>query len=281
MKEIIPLLCYDIIFKSVFMHQENILGKMVSDITGLNYNLLKDNLILEVNELPIHRKNEKAKRCDFVLKVEKDTIIDLELNRHYYIGLESKNISYLFKLFSTASEKGEKYNDNLMVLQINLNCFHKRNILSDDPLFGYHFREDFSHELYCKSVGIYDLDIVKCYELYYNKEKEDIPNYVRWGALLYCKSIEEIPDIAKGIITSEERNKIMVKINQLTREDLFMTQEEAQRWDEWEQNSIYNDAFNQGIELMIKNMLKKNIPIEDIAEIAGKNVEEIAKYVKN
>ncbi len=55
----LPLLCYDVIFKSVFQNQENILGKMISDITGIDYTLLKDNLILETNELPIDKKKRK------------------------------------------------------------------------------------------------------------------------------------------------------------------------------------------------------------------------------
>ena len=32
----LPLLCYDVIFKSVFQNQENILGKMISD-EGMTY----------------------------------------------------------------------------------------------------------------------------------------------------------------------------------------------------------------------------------------------------
>ena len=34
-----PLMCYDVIFKSVFMNNENILAKMISDITNIDYNL--------------------------------------------------------------------------------------------------------------------------------------------------------------------------------------------------------------------------------------------------
>ena len=45
---------------------------MISDITGINYELMKDNLTLEVNELPISKKNEKAKRCDFIVKIIND-----------------------------------------------------------------------------------------------------------------------------------------------------------------------------------------------------------------
>ena len=86
-KEKLPLLCYDTIFKSVFQNEENILGKMISDITGIDYALLKDNIVLETNELPIHKRNEKFKRCDFIIKVDDQMILSLELNRQSHTGL--------------------------------------------------------------------------------------------------------------------------------------------------------------------------------------------------
>ena len=73
----LPLLCYDIVFKSVFTNQENLLAKMISDITGIDYELLKDNIILETNELPISKNNEKAKRCDFIIRMKNNNIINL------------------------------------------------------------------------------------------------------------------------------------------------------------------------------------------------------------
>lgn len=117
------LLCYDVIFKAMFIKNENIIAKMVSDITGLDYGILKDNIILETNELPVSRQNEKAKRCDFILRIGKDNIINLELNHYSHTGMIVKNLSYLFKLFSLSFKSGDEYNDNLIVTQININCF--------------------------------------------------------------------------------------------------------------------------------------------------------------
>ena len=54
----IPILCTDIIFKSIFIDMESIIIKFIYDITG--YKL--DNIILTINEIPITRKNEKFKR---------------------------------------------------------------------------------------------------------------------------------------------------------------------------------------------------------------------------
>ena len=63
--------------------------KMISDITGIDYELLRDNVILETNEIPISRKNEKFKKCDFVIRVGRDMILNLELNKNSYTAQES------------------------------------------------------------------------------------------------------------------------------------------------------------------------------------------------
>jgi len=72
---------------------------MISDITGIDYELLKDNIVLETNDLPIAKSNEKAKRCDFIIRIGNGNIINLELNNHKYSGVKVKNLSYLLVIF--------------------------------------------------------------------------------------------------------------------------------------------------------------------------------------
>lgn len=36
-------MCYDISMKAIFIDEINILAKMISDITGIDYKMLKDN----------------------------------------------------------------------------------------------------------------------------------------------------------------------------------------------------------------------------------------------
>ena len=295
-----PLLCYDAVFKSVFTGNENMLAKMISDITGLDYYLLEDNIILETNELPIKRKNEKFKRCDFIVRFGKDQIINIELNRQSYMGLIVKNLSYVFHIFSTNAKKGEQYNNNFKITQINLNYFGENN----KELSKYQIREEDTNTIYSNNICIYELNIAKCHDLYYNKDRKDIPNYIKWGALLSCKKLEDIPLITEGILPLESRDIIMDKLESITNDDVFMTELEAQKWDEWEKKSIYNDGLNtgisqgisrgieqgisqgisQGIEqntiTTIKSMLKKEMSYEDISDITNKTIDEI-KEIEN
>lgn len=149
-----------------------------------------------------------------------------------------KNLSYLFHLFSASSKKGEEYNDNLIITQINLNCFKDKEG-ENNPLKRYSLREDNTNKLYIKNIAIYDLNIVKCHEIYYNEDnKETLPNYIKWGAFIFYKELEKIPDILKSFLTEKEKKIIMAGLNKLTHEDLFYTEEEALEWEEWERRSI-------------------------------------------
>ena len=170
-------MCYDIVFKAVFMEEENILAKLVADVTGIDYYILEDNIILEVTELPISKMDEKAKRCDFVLRILDNMIINLELNSFKYNGLMIKNLSYLASIFAGSTKKKKKYNEDLIVMQLNLNCYEKN---TDNALSQYQLQEVNTHKLYCKNISIFDLNVEKCNELYYNLDnKGDIPNYAR------------------------------------------------------------------------------------------------------
>ena len=133
---------------------------MISDITGIDYLLLKDNIILETNELPISRKNEKFKKCDFIIRVGKDMILNLELNKNSYSELLIKNLSYIFNLYGTVTKKGNNYNKNLKVVQININCFKDKFYEKNIPLTDFKLSNIDSNEVLTDSLIIYMLNIV-------------------------------------------------------------------------------------------------------------------------
>lgn len=284
-----PFMCYDLVMKAVFTDEVNILAKMVADITGIDYKVLENNTILETNEIPINNLNEKAKRCDFILRISKDRIINLELNSSYYPGLIIKNLSYLFGIFSNATKKSEEYNENLLTIQVNLNCYDKN---TDESLERYQLQEVNSHKLYLKNITIFNLNVVKCLELYYNLDNlEDVPKYIKWGALIYNRDLNKIPDIVDGIMTIDERNKIMSKIEKLTKDDKFMSELEALKMLEWEEKSKMTYVKNLGIvegeikgkeettKELILSMLDNKLSLDMISKITNKSIDEIKKII--
>lgn len=282
-----PFLLYDPVFKSIFTGNENILGKMISDITGFNYLFLENNIYLDTNELSIDRFNEKFKRCDFIVRVDDDNIINLEINTKTYPGYLIKNLSYIFHIFKTNSVKGDKYNDNLEVTQININNFSN----GDKSLSKYYLKEDESNELYTRSLQIFDLSVVKCKEIYYNNLRKEVPRYIKWGALLSCKldEIDKMEKILGELLLEKEVRIIMDKINKLKDDSLFMSDVERLAWEEWEYNSIVADAENKGMEKgmekntidVIKSMLNNGLSYDVIAKITNKSIEDIKSIEKD
>lgn len=288
-------MCYDIIFKSVFINNENILAKMISSITGIDYNVFKDNIRLETNELPISRRNEKAKRCDFIVKVDKSTIVNLELNRQDLKTNVVKNLSYAFSLFATHASKGEEYDEKFKVMQININCY-KHNL---DALMQYYISAKGRNDInYINNFVIYSLNVYKCNEMYYNYINEkDIPDYVRWGSLIYCEDFTQIPKITKGILTFDERIMIMDKLDKLQNDEHIMSEVEALKQADWYEKSVYTEGKNIGREEgleegrekgktettinIIKAMLNNKLDIDLISKITNKTKEEILEIKEN
>ena len=282
----LPLLCNDVIFKSIFTGLEFILEKLIYDITGDND--IKD-ITLNFNEIPIVRDKEKFKRCDFLIKKD-NTIYNIELNSSYYDTLIIKNTSYIFSLFASDTSKGDEYNKDLEVIQININNFTKPNF--NKPVLDYKIMNENYGNVYLDSLKIWDLDIVKCKKLYYN-ERIRKRRYLKWGALFSCDNIEEMRPIIGELLTKRESDIFMEKINKITSDNYIMSEAEALRLDDMFRRSIRREGEeiginkgkilglaegkNLGIEETVKNMLKNNDTYEYISKITGKSIKDIMK----
>ena len=282
-----PFICYDSVFKALFMDEVNILTKMVSDITGMDYEILENNITLETNELPVNSLKEKVKKCDFILRIDKNKILNIELNASYYTGLLIKNLAYLCNIFSRVTKKSDKYDENLNVIQLNLNCYEKNK--AKDVLEEYKLQNIKTHEIYSENISILSLDIVKCHDIYYNDDnKEKLPEFIKWGTFIYNRNYDMIPSILNGLISERQVKKIMDKIDKLTNDSLFMSELEKEEWAVWEENSklayAKDEGISQGIEQntkeMILSMIKNKIDIETISKITNKTIEEINQIIK-
>ena len=282
-----PFVCYDSVFKALFMDEVNILTKMVYDITGIDYEILENNITLETNELPVNSLKEKVKKCDFILKIDKNNILNIELNASYYTGLLIKNLAYLCNIFSRVTKKSDKYDENLNVIQLNLNCYEKNK--AKDVLEEHKLQNIKTHEIYSENISILSLDIVKCHDIYYNDDnKEKLPDFIKWGTFIYNRNYDMIPSILNGLISERQVKKIMDKIDKLTNDSLFMSELEKEEWAVWEENSklayAKDEGISQGIEQntkeMILSMIKNKIDIETISKITNKTIEEINQIIK-
>ena len=283
-----PILCYDVIFKSIFCNLEDILNKFIFDINGEKFH----KITLGMNELPIQRKNEKFKRCDFIINTDKNIIINIELNHQNSKSLLVKNTSYIFELFSTYTSKSNQYIEKLKIIQININYFSKFK----KYLLDYKIQNSSYGLVYFDGLKIFDLDIEKCKYLYYN-------NYIRkkralkWGALFASASIEEMKPILEELLTKKEVYRFMETIKKITRYHHIVDEKEALRLDDKFRKSLYNEGIEEGKEIgfdngkkigfdngknsIIKSMINHKLDYNTILAISGKSIEEIKEIEKN
>ena len=274
----IPILCYDPVFKSIFMKHPKILSKFIYDITGNSL----DNINLVSNELPITRQGEKFKRCDFIVK-DNNKIYNIELNSSYSKTLLIKNTSYIFSLFSTNASIGEKYNKDLEVIQININNFSRFN----RPVLDYQIMNSNYYCVYLDSLKIYDLDIVKCNKLYYNGRVRK-RNYLKWGALFSCTTIEDMKPILDKILTKKESERMIEDLYNLEAPGKVISEAEAMRLDDMFRRSLKEEGIEEGIEKgkkqntidMIKSMILNHTEYNFISKVSGKSISYI-KEIEN
>ena len=221
------ILTYDIGFKSVFGRSTELMSRLISTITGINYDLLKDNMILIVNEIPVIKKNEKLKRCDFIVRIGDGGLINLELNRYSNAFSRRKNFSYVTSLYGRRTTKGTNYELNLLLNQININAYNTGDDVS--PLEIYELREEKSNKVYYKEdiqFKIFELNIAKCYQLYYNESDLRNNPIILLGALLYCASSMEMSKVSSNFFSKKENEIFMDNVKSLYDNSDLLTIEE-------------------------------------------------------
>jgi len=84
----------------------------------------------------------------------------------------------------------------------------------------------------------------------------------------------------------------MERLEKITKEDYFMTREEALEWADWIENTIYSkgkkegklegklEGIKEGIEQNIKTMFDNGIEIDVISKVTGKDIEEIKDIIE-
>ena len=276
------ILCSDVIFKSLFLNLEDILVKFIYDITGYQF----EHIVFYMNEIPIQRKDEKFKRCDFIIETDRNVIINIELNRYFSDTILVKNTGYVFSLFSRYSSKGVEYNKDLKVIQININCFSRFN----KSVLDYRILNGKYGYSYFSGIEIWDLDVIQSKKLFDSDLKRK-KRYIKWGALFSCTSIEEMEPILGELLSKKEVYLFMNKLKKITRIVTVMDEEEALREDDKFRRSLRNEGFSDGervgfgngfsdgIMSMIKSMFDNNVDKEVIAKVSNKSIEEIDKII--
>lgn len=290
-------LCNDSVFKEIFSKVPNALILLVSDVFNLDYDAIKENTKIELaSELSKTREKNKTTICDYVVKVGEYFRVNVEINKSYYKGLTERNLLYAGRLLSESIKKGENYSvfPKYRIFQLNINTFRNFN---GKTLCKAKLLDEETGTPLTEAMSLYNLDIEKCYKIYYNKiacEPNISSRLIKWGTILYTTDIDSIADImGEDFMTKEDKEKILQFAYELDENERTFTDEEMIQLTEWkmeaerlaarEQGNAEGHAEGraEGIEQQLKEtvikMLNKNYSLEEISDITDLNKEEIMK----
>lgn len=295
-QKIIPM-TYDKMFKSVLTTKEakGYLISLISNITGIEKEKLKDNLVFKNNEQRLRGISEKRKITDMVVEI-KDNVINLEMNKEYYDGLIDRNNEYLSKIRESIILEGEKYSNIPKIIQINFDNYNryktdKRVVIKFEMMDETGLKEGVN-------VESYHVILPNAKEKYYNEDNKE--ELVRELVIMMAEKNEELE---KLIADNMELRKVGEKIVEISHD------EELQGWYDEEEhqrrvrNSLVESAIKKGwnegkeegklegkregikegikegktkntIEIATK-MLKEKIDIKIISKVTGLNEYEI------
>lgn len=268
----------DIVFKAFMMSKNTnrYKAKLINLITGIpEIDLM--NATYESNELAIANKSDKVYKTDIIVKVNKN-IISIEMNKNYYQGLFIKNATYANKLESEQFGSGDNYLNYSKIIQINIDNFHK--FKGNKLLYKFTMREVDTNELENNLLESYHIDLTYLNRICYTECKnelerfcfmfkdniKDIEGEIKMDDIM-DEAYEELERISsdKNIIGLYDKEKIEQKIMNTRLLDAELKGKEEGKKEGIQQRNIE----------IARNMLKKDININDIIEITGLTKDQI------
>ncbi len=294
-------------FKAVFSNNKYIISKLVESI--LDYYKIKidikgKELIIKNNEIPVDNYQDKQLICDYIIKLDDNTEVNIEINRSKYIGVTERNLTYSFKIYYDHFKSGDTYNNfnKYTFLQVNFNNYCNPNGKNINKFYMIDI-DDLKNRL-SNSFSIMNIDIASCYKLVYNNDNlEGISDLEIFSSILYCEYLEDIASILERGLKSmdkKEKEKLLKEIKEKARdknvleaiklentmEDRFKMIEDLALETGLQQGlqQGIEQGIKQGIEQntieIIKILLERKMSYQDISEIAKKSIAEIKKIEK-
>ena len=254
----------DIAFKEVFMKEESkdILTKLLETIL---YVEIKDMRFLNL-ERNVDNIHVRRKHFDMFLDTNIGKI-QVEVNSEEPKYLHARNASFIFDTYSHEVRRGKEYNEDTLIIQINLSYRTK----IEEIKRIYKVMDKRGNE-YIKNFMIYDINMEKIKDIWYSKSRSEIEKYKYLIMLdLEQKELKELEKL------SQDRSvcKYMKKLEEVNEDPEFREFISAEEDNLKIENSIKREAIEQEKQEIAKSMLEDNIPIEQIAKYTNLSKEEI------
>ena len=239
------------------------------------------------NELPVTDTKEKAERFDVNCKIDDGSQINLEMQASRmkedvggeHRNLKGKSIYYLCDLHSSQPSKGEKRYDRLartyQVTFCSYTIFPKR----DEYVNSYSVRHDVDNELLSDAVQVVFIELSKLDEVI-KKPVEEMTDLEKWSIFFQYAQDPDYREIVNKIIQSEEvltvASELLMSISRNEQERaIFRSRRKFQTDYDSDMATSKDNGIAEGIQLVAKNLLKMNMPIDQIVTATGLRPEEV------
>ena len=257
-------------FKEVFLNPNN--SDLLKALLEFILKIKIDKLEIKKTELLSGNVNIKDKRVDAIVHTGNKKI-EIEINSQNKDYLHTRSTAYICNIYQSNANVGDTYNEDTDIVQVNLTWGLGRN---NDEMKIYKIMNE-KGELYVKNFIIYEINMDYYDKIWYSKNEEEIKKNLYMIMLDLDK--KELKNMPKDKIVDKYITNVTI-VNDDPEFQKYMSEEEDKKKI---QNSLLSEAKEEGISKGVsqekvniaKNMLNKNMSIEDISEITGLSINEI------
>lgn len=266
-KEVIPG-TFDAVFKAVLTEEKEVLAEIIELVIGIPKEEVIKNGVIINSEYVRENIIETDKKSDLLISIG-DNVINLEMDRRYYSGLNKKNNKYIHKIVNHYNPKN--------TVQICFTSYKEGEELKGEKksIRKYMFQDsDGNVEDY--GLEKYKIDLEYIENKYYNND--ELTRREKIFLMFKESNREKLKEISKG---DKIMDKIYKRLDKLSEDEaLSLLYDEKEREEEKKQAEIEyaeEHGLNKGIKQTAKNMLERNMNIDVVAEITGLSLEEVIK----
>ena len=273
-------------FKEVFMKEENkdLLIALLESILDIKIEELKY-LNLEKN---VDNINIKKKYFDLHVRTKNESI-QIEVNPNVLEYTRPRNVSYICDTYSHEVLKGDNYNEESKIVQINFTYgLMNSNKYYEDVAYRMYKIQDEEGKKYVENFTIYEYNMDYLMKVWYSKNEKEIAKY-KYIIMMDLKK-EELEKLSKKDRVIDKYMEEVVRVNEDPEFHQYMSWEEDQRKI---QNSLRKEYREEGLaegraeglaegkaeakEELAKKMKEDGLDIQSISKYTNLTIEEIEK----
>ena len=239
------------------------------------------------NEIPPNDTQEKAERLDVNCRIDDGSQIDLEMQASRiqeesdgkHQNLKGKSIYYLCDLHSSQPSKGVRRYDRLartyQVTFCSYTVFPERT----QYVNSFSLRHDEDNELLSDAIQVVYVELSKLREIM-EKSVDDMTDLEKWAVFFQYASEPTYRETVNEVIASKEvlqmAGNLLMSISQDERERAVFRSRRMYQTDMQSNLATAEDrGERRGRIEVARKMLRRNKPIDEIAEDTGLTLEEV------